>query len=125
MGDSSYQRREVRLYTVTLTEREQAAVKAFLERVRRDYAALVQDVILFGSKARGDSSPDSDIDVLIVVGEENWPLRDAISLIAARISLEYDVLIGPRVIGLDRWHRMQRERATLYENIAREGVPLV
>jgi predicted nucleotidyltransferase len=100
------------------------AVKTFLDRLRRDYPSLVQDVILFGSKARGDSSPDSDIDVLIVVGEENWPLRDAISLIAARTSLEYDVLIGPRVIGLDRWQRMQRERATLYENIAREGIPL-
>ena len=111
--------------TVSLTEQEQAAVIAFLERVRRDYTSLVQDAILFGSKARGDSSPDSDIDVLIVVGEENWPLRDAISLIAARTSLEYDVLLGPRVIGLERWQRMQRERATLYENIAREGVTLV
>lgn len=110
--------------TANLTEHEQAAVKTFLDRLRRDYSSLLQDVILFGSKARGDSSPDSDIDVLIVVGEENWPLRDAISLIAARTSLEYDVLIGPRVIGLARWQRMQQERATLYENIAREGIPL-
>ena len=110
--------------TVNLTEGEQAAVRTFLERVRRDYGSLVQDVILFGSKARGDSTPDSDIDVLIIVSEENWPLRDAISLLAARISLEYDVLIGPRVIGLARWQRMQRERASLYENIVREGISL-
>jgi hypothetical protein len=64
------------------------------------------------------------IDILIIAEVENWPLRDAISLIAARVSLEYDVLIGPRIIGLERWQRVEREQFSFYENIAREGIPL-
>lgn len=107
-----------------LTTRERTAVEAFLQRLHRDYGHLVQRTLLFGSKARGDSGPDSDIDILIIADVENWPLRDAISLIAARVSLEYGVLIGPRIIGLERWQRMAREQFSFYENIAREGIPL-
>jgi predicted nucleotidyltransferase len=107
-----------------LTTRERAAVQTLLQRLQRDYGQTVQQTILFGSKARGDSEPDSDIDILIIVDEENWPLRDAISVTAARISLEYGVLIGPRVVGRERWHRMGRERFSLYENVAQEGILL-
>lgn len=116
-------RREVAL-SDHLTTRERAAVQAFLQRLLHSYHQIVQRTVLFGSKARGDSEPDSDIDILIIVKEESWPLRDAISAIAARVSLEYGVLIGPRVIGWQRWHRMQRERFSLYENVDREGIPL-
>lgn len=107
-----------------LTAGERAAVQAFLQRLHHSYHQIVQRTVLFGSKARGDSEPDSDIDILIIVDKESWPLRDAISAIAARVSLEYGILIGPRVIGQERWYRMQRERFSLYENVAREGISL-
>ncbi|MFH1929570.1 MAG: nucleotidyltransferase domain-containing protein [Chloroflexota bacterium] len=106
------------------TMKEQAAVQAFLQRLHRDHSQALRRTVLFGSKARGDSEPDSDIDILIVVDEESWTLRDAISAIAAQVSLEYGVLIGPRVIGQERWARMERERFSFYENVAREGIPL-
>lgn len=81
-------------------------------------------VTLFGSKARGDSRPSSDIDLLVLVREESWPLRAQISTLAADVSLEYNVLIGPRVIGLERWERMKTAHSGLYNNIAAEGVSL-
>jgi len=80
--------------------------------------------VLFGSKARGDSRPWSDIDILFVVDEEDWPFRQEISTLAARVSLEYDVLIGPRVIGQERWERMKQQHVGLYQRIAAEGIPL-
>jgi len=49
----------------------------------------------------------------------------SISVIAARVSLEYSVLIGLRVIGQERWERMAKERFSLYENVARDGIPLI
>lgn len=107
-----------------LTAQEHIAVQAFFQRLHDSFRHVVQQTMLFGSKARGDSEPDSDIDILIIVEEESWPLRDAISVIAARVSLEHSVLIGPRVMGRDRWQRMQRERFGLYENMVREGIPL-
>lgn len=88
-----------------LTSQERAAVQAFLDRLQRAYGRAVQLTMLFGSKARGDNGPGSDIDILMSVAEKCWPLRDAISTIAARVSLEYGVLIAPRVIGWERWQQ--------------------
>lgn len=107
-----------------LPAHERRAVEAFLNQLNRRFPGQIVETMLFGSKARGDSGPDSDIDVLAVVREESWVLREEISTLAARISLEYDVLLGPRVIGQERWEQMQREGFSLYRNIAQEGIPL-
>jgi predicted nucleotidyltransferase len=107
-----------------LTQREQDAVYDFLQRLQRGFGRAVRQTTLFGSKARGDSGPDSDIDILVIVDEESWSLRDSVSVIASRVSLEYGVLIGPRVIGQERWERMARENLSLYQNITREGISI-
>jgi predicted nucleotidyltransferase len=107
-----------------LTAKEHQAIETFLDRLHQRYPGQILQAVLFGSKARGDSGPHSDIDILIIIEEENWPLRGEISTIAARVSLEYDVLIGPRVIGRERWESMKRRRFGLYRNIVAEGIPL-
>ena len=88
-----------------LTPQEREAVDAFVEALQRQYPDRIRDVILFGSKARGDSHPDADIDLLILVDDDDWRFSHAISRIAARVSLKYDVLLGPRVIRQARWRR--------------------
>ena len=107
-----------------LEAKEQQAIWALVHQLRECLGSELLDVVLFGSKARGDSGPWSDIDVLIIVREESWPLRREISALAASASLEYDVLLGPRVIGQERWERMRQDRFRLYQNVMREGISL-
>jgi hypothetical protein len=107
-----------------LTVRERTAVKAFCYRLDERFPGEMLQVTLFGSKARGESDRWSDIDLLIFVREESWSLRGDISIIGADISLEFSVLIGPRVIGQQRWQRMKEQRFSLCQNIIAEGVPL-
>ncbi len=110
--------------TSHLTTQERQAVEAFMRRLHEQFPGRILQATLFGSKARGDSRPWSDIDILLVVDEEDWPFRQEISTLAARVSLEYDVLIGARVIGQKRWERMKQQHVGLYQNIAAEGIPL-
>ena len=112
-------------FPLSLSKPERRAIEAFLKQVRRAYPQRVKQMRLFGSKARGDSHAGSDIDILLIVDEEDWRFRHAISNIAADVSLAHDVLIEPRVIGQARWDKMHRHRFALYENVQAEGVGLL
>ena len=107
-----------------LQPNECQAVTRFLDLLQQHYSERVLQTVLFGSKARGDSRPLSDIDILIVIDQDDWRFSHAISTLAADVSLEYDVLIGPRVIGQERWERMKKQRFSLYRNVIAEGIPL-
>jgi len=107
-----------------LSPNERQAVASFVDQLCQRYQKRILQSVLFGSKARGDSGPWSDIDILIIVDDEEWRFQHAISTLAARVSLRYDVLIAPRVVGHERWERMSRHRFGLYEDVITEGIPL-
>lgn len=107
-----------------LSTNERKAVEDFVTRLRTQFPDRVCQTVFFGSKARGDSHAGSDIEILLITDTDDWRFRHAISDVASDVSLEYGVLIGPRVIGKANWEEMAQHHFGLYENVAREGVPL-
>ena len=107
-----------------LSEIERAAVSDFLARVQSAHDVQIRQAMLFGSKARGEATAESDIDVILIVADETWQLRDEICNISADVSLKHDVLLDVRVIGEARWQYMSEIRAGLYRNISSEAIPL-
>jgi uncharacterized protein len=87
------------------------------------YGDRLYQLTLFGSQARGDAEPESDIDVLVVLkppvnpGEEIKRTGKAIS----DLSLEYDVVIS--CLFMDETH-YQTRNSPLLRNIRKEGVLL-
>ena len=53
----------------------------------------VNRLVVYGSRARGDATPASDLDLYIEVPELTPGLRQKISEIAWEVSLEYEVVI--------------------------------
>ena len=78
----------------------QRALTEFVTRLRRALEVNLVDVRLFGSEARGDATPESDIDVLVVVrpDEARIPLEDRIIDLAFDVNVEFGVYISPRVV---------------------------
>jgi predicted nucleotidyltransferase len=56
------------------------------------YRSRLAGVVLYGSRARGDNRPDSDIDILVLLKEPiDWPQeRWRLAELAADIGLETD-----------------------------------
>jgi predicted nucleotidyltransferase len=92
-------------------------------RLARLYGPRLVKMVLYGSQARGDADPGSDIDVLVVLqgpvepaeeirrtGDDVWPLsyEHGISVMCVFVSQE----------------EYERERSPLLLNVRREGVPL-
>ncbi len=110
-----------KLSHIKLTYAEQAAVMA-LKTMLSDIMPISQ-VILFGSKARGDSSPESDIDMLLLLNKSiDNDLREAISSIKYDIELKYDIVISLIIENESSWQSNLSKAMPLHWNIEREGV---
>jgi predicted nucleotidyltransferase len=77
-------------------------------------------LILFGSRARGDYSPDSDYDCLVIVDEVTSWMKDRIDEIAAHFLLEYGVIIA--MIPVTQAMYQQQLYEPLFMNVRREGI---
>lgn len=121
---------EIKLYMdsaqppASLVTEEQIAIRLLLDKLLELYADEVQQVLFFGSKARGDFNTDSDTDLLVLVNTETWDLRRSIWSLAAQVELNYDVIFNVQVIGVDRWQQMCLEKFSLCRNVERDGITL-
>jgi predicted nucleotidyltransferase/DNA-binding HxlR family transcriptional regulator len=94
-------------------------------RLRRElraaYGERLVGVYLYGSRARGDHDPDSDIDVLVVLDEiASYPAEiRASSEAASRLSLDAGVTISRLLATRESWNRRDRP---ILRVIAAEGI---
>ena len=81
--------------------------------------------ILFGSEARGEALPDSDIDLLILVDGEKMTLEqeEAITLPLYELELKIGVIISPIVMLKKLWEN-RPFKTPFYINITNEGIVL-
>ncbi len=107
-----------------LTKKERAALEAFVARLKKDHADQVLRVVLFGSKARGNFGAESDLDVFILVKSDDWHLHDEITTLSSPISIRYNALISPKVIGPALFEKMRQVHSFFLENVSKEGVVL-
>jgi predicted nucleotidyltransferase len=102
------------------------ALQLFNERLNRRYA--IKEVLLFGSRARGEFLPDSDADVAVLLRGapgKFLPTKLEMADIAYDVLLETGIRIQPLPIWEEEWqHPENYSNPRLLENIAREGVLL-
>ena len=83
----------------------------------------LDQVVLFGSQARGDAGPTADVDVLVVVNDEldYGDLIRRTSRLIGELSLGFDVVISRAFVSRERF---ESEQSPFLINVRREGVPL-
>jgi predicted nucleotidyltransferase len=107
-----------------IQKKEQVALKRFKTLLLEQFGSEVIGVRLFGSKARGDSNTDSDIDVLVVIRQDDWHMKEAIGKIATTILIEEGIYLSVKVMGRPTYQRLTALGSPFLLNIRREGVRL-
>lgn len=85
------------------------------------YGKQLVQMVLFGSQARGDAEPDSDIDVLVVLKEPfNYANEsERISFIVAPLCLKHNVVIGCAFVTREQF---QQGDNAFFRNVQQEGI---
>jgi predicted nucleotidyltransferase len=100
---------------------------AITKQLKQEFTLIYQDrlskLILFGSQARGEANPDSDIDILVVLKDEVNPVEEIIrnSYLISEICLEYDALINCFYLSESE---LRHENKLLIKNIKKDGILL-
>jgi uncharacterized protein len=106
-----------------LTDNELVALKKLRETLASSFKLV--ELRLFGSKARGDSHRESDIDVLIVLETLDWETRKAICDLCTDISIDYSVVLAPTLFSLTEFKSDLTRATPFYQVVSRESLVLV
>lgn len=107
-----------------LQENERAAIWEFARSLNRFLDDDLCHLWLFGSKARGDFTADSDLDLLIVLRQMDPERRGIVQRMAARISLDFDTLINTHIKDKAHWDTIVQYQDTLWREVQRDGISL-
>ncbi|MBR6445092.1 MAG: nucleotidyltransferase domain-containing protein [Prevotella sp.] len=101
--------------------RRPEVVQQISQAIRR--ADPTATAILYGSEARGDARPDSDIDVLILLDGDKLNLKREMDMAGPLNEIEWKtgVLISPLIMLRKQWEN-RPFKTPFYVNVMNEGV---
>ncbi|UOF92351.1 nucleotidyltransferase domain-containing protein [Fodinisporobacter ferrooxydans] len=107
-----------------VTDIEMKAIQELYTKIKDDLQ--VNKIILFGSKARGEATGYSDVDLVILTEKEKTKEdREKLSHISADLNIDYGIALSCMYFNVDEWLSGENVNPFLKDNIEKEGVEIV
>jgi len=105
---------------------ERQAALEFARLLLERLPQRVLDVRVFGSRARGEAGPDSDLDILVLLDDAPLNVQNSISDMGCDLLLSMDLpfCIAPRVMAQEQYERLRMMERLFPAEIERDGIPL-
>jgi predicted nucleotidyltransferase len=103
-----------------MADRDHHVLENFAVRVRQHFPGA--RIWAFGSRARGDATWESDLDICVVINDLTDEDRHTIGHIAWEVGFEHEMVITAVCFTEEEFERGPMSESTLVMNILREGV---
>lgn len=99
------------------------ALNAYLDQAVSRFGERIISITLYGSRARGDADPDSDIDLFIIIRQDTPALRQALADIAWQVQFEHNLVISDIIRSANQL-QSKISRFPYYKSVQQEGIVL-
>ena len=110
---------------LTLHPEERIWLEEYRKALLEQQPDAVKQMLLYGSKARGDAHDDSDIDILLIVKNEAADLKRTLRRIGYRLSATSYAVPSILAYTEEEWERRKRIGSAFAETVEREAVNIL
>lgn len=108
-----------------LTPDEQAWLEAYRHALTERYPGVVNQMMIYGSKARGDAHPDSDLDVLLILKNAAAALKRPLRRLGYNLAVAYDAVPSILAYTQDEWDRRKQSGSPFRQAVERDAVSVL
>jgi len=109
----------------SIAEKETAALQAYVSSLQEHFGPRLVDVLLFGSQARGEARPGSDIDVVVTLDHPDPQDLSFARGLAFDIWLSHQVFLSVRAMSREGWQHLAAMQSLFYRNVIHDGISLI
>jgi predicted nucleotidyltransferase len=103
------------------TRDDKEILDLFLQEMKEQLGHHLKQVILFGSRARGDFAPDSDYDCLVIIDQISPQTEEIINEITGELLFQHNALFSIFPIQEETF---QQSYDPFLMNVRKEGITL-
>ena len=107
---------------LNLASQEQAWLDSYRQALANSFPDLVEQIIIYGSKARGDAGPESDIDVLVILRSGDRISKAKVREIGHLLAVTSEAVPSILVYTLEEWSARKAGGSPFYQAVTRDGV---
>ncbi|MFZ5997246.1 MAG: nucleotidyltransferase domain-containing protein [Nitrospirota bacterium] len=107
-----------------MDERDRALIEEFKKRLPPDLAGHLRRLVVFGSRARGESVEGSDLDLIALVDSRTPEIEKRLEDIAYQVMWDHDFnpIISLKVLSESRFYDALNRGFSFYRQVEKEGV---
>ncbi len=107
-----------------MKKEDREIISEFKSRLPRDLLTRVRKVIAFGSRARGEGTADSDLDLVVLVDERTEEIEKRLDDIAYEVMWDHDFkpIVSLKVFGERQFRSAVARGFSFYKHIEKEGI---
>ncbi len=107
-----------------MDKKDKALILELKSRIPSDIKKNLKRLVVFGSRARGNASEYSDLDVVILLDKKTAAIEKKIEDSVYELMWEHDFkpIISVKIFAESRFNQAVHKGFSFYRNIQREGV---